>query len=223
MIARVREPAAQALPVQRINLRRSSRTPWSFPELTIHGDGVTPDGTARTITRAAFPQTMPAWSDDAAVAVLELLREVVTTVRTARAELGVPPSRKLTLLIEGAGADERALLETHADYVRRLARLDSFTFADSVERDRDTVRRVVRQMHLYLPLAGIIDTAAEITRLRRDLDKIAKQLRSLDGKLGNPKFRERAAPDVVAEAEALRQAALVRRDQLEGILAELTP
>jgi valyl-tRNA synthetase len=185
-------------------------------------DGRTPDRPARTITRAAYPEAMPAWGDDAAVAVLELLREVITAVRTARAELGVPPSKPLTLVIEGASPDDRVLLETHADYVRRLARLESFAFADTVERDSDTVRRVVRQMHLHLPLAGIIDKAAEITRVQRDLDKIAKQLRSLDAKLGNPKFHERAASDVVAEAEALQQSALVRREQLERILTELT-
>ena len=186
------------------------------------GDGLTPDGTARTITRAAYPQTMPAWEDGAAVAVLELLREVITVVRTARAELGVPPFKRLTLLIEGAAADDRAVLETQADYVRRLAGLESFAFADTVDHDRDTVRRVVRQMRLHLLLAGIIDRVAETTRVQRDLDKINKQLRALEGKLGNPKFRKRAAAEVVAEAEALRQGALVRREQVERILAELT-
>ena len=185
-------------------------------------DGLTPDGQARTVTCAAYPAAMPAWLDVDAVAVLALLREVVTTVRTARAELGVPPSKKLTLLIEGAGADEQALLETHADYLRRLARLESFVFADTVERESDTVRRVVRQMHLHLPLAGLIDKTAETARVQRELDKVDRQLRSLDGKLGNPKFRERAAPDVVAEAEVLQHAARLRRPQLEKILEELT-
>ena len=185
-------------------------------------DGLTPDGQARTITRAAYPEEMPAWADDDAVAALELLREVITTVRTARAELGVRPSKRLTLLIEGASAADRGLLDAHEQYVRRLAGLESFTFADNVARDGDTVRRVVRQMHLYLPLAGIIDKVAETARVRRDLDKNAKQLRSLDGKLANPKFRERAAPDVVTEAEALQRSAHRRRQQLEQILTELT-
>ena len=174
------------------------------------------------ITRAAYPQEVPAWVDDDAVVVLELLREVITTVRTARAELGVPPSKKLTLFIEGANADDRGLLETHEHYVRRLAGLESFAFADTVECDSDTVRRVVRQMHLYLPLAGIIDKAAETARVQRDLDKLDKRLRSLDGKLDNPKFRERAAPDVVDEAEAQHRSTLQRREQLAQILTELT-
>jgi valyl-tRNA synthetase len=152
---------------------------------------------------------------------MELLQDVITTVRTVRAELGIPPSRRLTLLVEGASVGERGLLDTHGDYLRRLAGLESFSFADAVERDADTVRRVVRQMRLYLPLSGIIDRAAEAARLTRELDKVAKQLRALDGKLGNQKFRERAMPEVVAEAEALHQSAVMRQGQLQQILVEL--
>ena len=184
-------------------------------------DGLTPDGQARTITRAAFPEPLSGWVDDEAVRVLELLQEVITMVRTVRAELGVPPSKKLRLQIEGASAGERDLLEAQGDYVQRLAGLEACEFAESVPRDADTVRRVVRQMRLYLPLAGIIDRSAETDRVRRELGKIAKQLGSLEGKLGNPKFRERAAPDVVAAAETQHDAAVRRRQQLDQILAEL--
>ncbi len=189
----------------------------------VPGDGLTPDGKARTITRAEFPQRVDGWTDPDAVAEIELLQEVVTTIRTVRAELGVPPSRKITTLIEGADEEVRAVLDRHGEYVRRLAGLETLSFADAVERDPDTVRRVVRQMRLYLPLAGIIDRDAETARVRKELDKLAKQLGGLEGKLGNPKFRERAAPEVVAEAEAQQRAALERRSQLEQILAELAP
>jgi len=186
------------------------------------GEGLTPDGQARTITRAAYPAEQPAWRDDAAVTVLELLQEVTTTVRTVRAELGVPPSRKIPLVIEGASAADREVLEAHAAYLRRLARLESFDFADSVAQHPDTVRRVVGDMRLHLPLAGIVDRSAETSRAERELGKLAKQLASLNGKLGNPKFRERAAPAVVAEAEAQLEVAQRRREQLERMLAELT-
>ena len=184
-------------------------------------EGTTPDGQANTITCAAYPAETPEWVDEAAVAVLELLQVVITTVRTVRAELGVSPSRKLSLVIEGASVADQQVLANHAGYVSRLAGLETCTFADTVEQDPDTVRRVVGQMRLCLPLAGIIDRGAEVTRVQRELHKLTKQLGALEGKLGNPKFRERAAPEVVAEAEAQQQAAELRRRQLDQILTEL--
>ena len=186
-------------------------------------DGRTPDGRARTVTRAVWPGPQPAWSDDEAVRVLALLQEVVTAVRTVRAELAVPPSRRLRLQVEHADADERSVLEAHGDYLRRLAGLEAFEFVESAPADPDTVRRVVRRMRLYLPLAGVIDRAAETARLRREIDKVSKQMGALEGKLGNPKFRERAAPEVVAETEARHEAARRRRQQLDEVLAELSP
>ena len=130
-------------------------------------DGRTPDGGARTVTRAPWPRPVPEWADDEAVSVLTLLQEVITAVRTVRAELGVPPSRRLRLRIEGAEPGERAVLDGHGDYLRRLAGLEAFEFVASAPADPDTVRRVVRRMRLYLPLAGVIDRAAETARLRR--------------------------------------------------------
>ena len=186
-------------------------------------DGRTPDGEARTITRAPYPRPVPEWTDDEAVSVLTLLQEVVTAVRTVRAELGVPPSRRLRLQIEHASPAERSVLDRHGDYLRRLAGLEAFEFVEAVPADPDTVRRIVRRMRLYLPLAGVIDRAAETARLRREIDKISKQLGSLEGKLGNPKFRERADPEVVAETEARHAAARQRRQQLGEVLAELSP
>ncbi len=186
-------------------------------------DGRTPDGEARTITRAPWPRPEPAWTDDQAVSVLTLLQEVITAVRTVRAELGVPPSRRLRLGIEHADPDERAVLDGHGDYVRRLAGLEAFEFVASVPADPDTVRRLVRRMRLHLPLAGVIDRAKETGRLRREIDKLSKQLGSLEGKLDNPRFRERADPDVVAETEARHSAARRRRDQLDEVLKELSP
>ena len=184
-------------------------------------EGLTADGQVRSITRAAYPQKQPAWVDDEAVAVLELLQEVITSVRTVRAELGVPPKKALMLLIEQATDDDREILQAHGDYLCRLAGLEAFDFPTVVARDPDTVRRVVRQMRLYLPLAGIIDREAETDRIKRELDKVAKQLRPLEARLANQKFRERADPDVVSEAEAKQEALLERGRQLEQILAEL--
>jgi len=187
-----------------------------------HDEEVKEGAKTRSITRSAYPVEMSSWVDDESVSALELLQEVITAVRTVRAELGVPPAKKLIMLIEQATSDDQQILEVHGGYLRRLAGLEAFTFAAEVSRDQDTVRRVVRQMRLYLPLAGILDREAETERIKRELDKVAKQLSPLEARLKNPKFREKADPDVVDEAESKQGVLLERRRQLEQILAELT-
>jgi valyl-tRNA synthetase len=184
-------------------------------------DGLAKDGVSRSIALAAYPKPEAAWRDDVACATMDLLQEVITTIRTARAERGVPPARRLTVLVEGADEGQARTLADGGEYVRRLAGLDALDLAASVPRSPDTVRQVVRGLQLHIPLAGIVDRQAEQERIRKDLTRLDKQLANVQGKLANPSFRERADPDVVREAETQLGALGAQRDKLERILAEL--
>ena len=184
-------------------------------------DGLAKDGVNRSIALAPFPQPEPAWQDDAACATVELLQEVITSIRTARAERGVPPSRRLTVLVEGADEVQARTLADAGEYIRRLAGLEALELAASVPRSPDTVRQVVRGLQIHIPLAGIVDRQAEQERIRKDLARLDKQLANVRGKLANPAFRERADPDVVRETEAQLVALGSQREKLERILAEL--
>jgi len=184
-------------------------------------DGLARDGVHRSIALAAFPAYEPAWIDEEAAAAMALLQEVTTAIRTARAERGVPPSRRLTVLIEGADAGQARLLSEGGEYIRRLAGLERLEFAASVPRSPDTVRQVVRQLQIHIPLAGIVDREAEQQRIRKELARLEKQLAGIDARLANADFRERADPDVVQEAERQRGDLGLQHQKLERILAEL--
>ena len=178
----------------------------------------------RTITLARFPAPVDAWRDDSAVAAMALLQDVVTTVRTVRSEWNVPPRLPITVNAHGADATTADRLRPHLDHVRRLAGLESFTFADAApERDPETVRRVVRDFELHIPLAGIVDRAQEAERVGRELERLVKQRNGLRARLENRSFLERADPDVVQETRAKNAAAGERQAKLERILAELSP
>ena len=185
------------------------------------GDGQAGGGAERTITLARFPEPEPAWRDERAASAVALLQEVVTAVRTVRSEWGVPPSRPVAALVEGAGAEVRGLLTRHGRHVRALAGLSSLECADDVPRSPDTVRRIVRDFQLHVPLAGVVDRAQETARVRRSLAKLTKQRGGLRTKLANRAFVERADPDVVRDARAQEQDLAQRQAQLERILEEL--
>ena len=184
-------------------------------------DGRSAGGTDQTITLSAFPTPEPEWADDEAVAVMTLLQEVTTGVRTVRSEWGVPPAQRVTALIQGADADTESALRTHASHIVRLAGLGALEFASSVERRPDTVRRVVRDFQIHIPLEGIVDRAREAARVRRDLDKVVQQRGRLRARLENPSFVERADPQVVSDARAQERERGVHQAKLEQILQEL--
>ncbi len=175
-----------------------------------------------TITRAPFPAPVESWRDDDAVSTMGLLQDVVTTVRTVRSEWNVPPRLPITVTAHGADRATAGRLDPHLDHVRRLAGLESFTFADTAPvNDPQTVRRVVRDFELHIPLAGIVDRAQEAERVERELGKLTKQRNGLRARLQNESFLERADPDVVQETRDQEAAAGERQQKLERILAEL--
>ena len=185
------------------------------------GDGTSATGNRPTITLAAFPRPTPEWQDDQAVAAITLLQEVVTAIRTVRSERGVAPAQKVEVIIENASSEERASLQAQRDHVLRLAGVKRLEFADSVPHNPDTVRSVVRGFQVHVPLAGVVDRSQETERVRRDLAKLVKQRGSLQSRLANAAFVERAAPAVVEEARNQEQSIAQRQAQLEQILAEL--
>ena len=185
------------------------------------GDGTLAAGTSPTITLAAFPRPTPEWQDARVVSVMTLIQDVITAIRTVRSEWGVAPSQRIRAIIESASNQDQSLLQAHRDQVSRLAGLEHLGFAESIPHDPDTVRRVVREFQVHVPLAGIVDRCKETERVRRDLAKLVKQRGALQSRLTNTAFVERAAPAVVEEARNQEQVFSQRQAQLEQILAEL--
>jgi valyl-tRNA synthetase len=151
------------------------------------------------------------------------VKEVVTSVRTVRAEKAVPPSRKIRVAIEGAGAEARTILEENGAYVRRLAGLDDdgMMFSAAASTQPGTVVRVVRDFRVHVDLAGSVAPEAERDKIVRELAKIEKEAASLDSKLSNSAFIERAPGEVVSAARAHRQTLDLRKGKLESTLREL--
>ena len=183
--------------------------------------GRTADGHHQTIALAQFPGKEPHWIDADGVARMRLLQELITAIRTVRAERAVQPSRKIRVVVEGADDHQHALFVDHGEYVRRLAGLDSVEFSAQVPRSPDTVIRIVRNVQVHIPLAGIVDRKAESARIERELAKLVRQRGALEGKLANAAFRTRANPEVVKETEVQAHNLGLRQEKLEKILQEL--
>jgi len=171
------------------------------------------------LARAEYPRPRPEWRDPTSEAQLERLMDLIREVRAVRAEVGVPAGAEVeVVLVSGAGAEE--LATTFAPAVRRLARAGAVRHAPGEKPPPGAARGVAGEVAFYLPVGGLVDWQAVRERLRRDLEKTARDLAKLEERLGNPQFRDRAAPEVVAKAEAEAGTLRARRARLERYLAE---
>ena len=152
-----------------------------------------------SIVIADYPVPRGDLVDATAERMAELIREIIVRVRNVRAEMNVEAKARLPLRIAGADPDTAAVLSANAAYLHRLARVDAIEWIAAPSDERASARAVAGPLSLEIPLSGVLDVEAERARLRKELEKVRKEIAGLDRKLGNAKFVERAPREVVEE------------------------
>jgi valyl-tRNA synthetase len=156
--------------------------------------------------------------DKDAEAELGWLVDLVTAIRSIRSEMNVPAGAQVSLVLVAANATrERA--GRWNDALMRLARLSEISFADNPP--KGSVQLLVRGEVAALPLAGLVDLAAEKARLEKELGKIAADIGHIDKKLGNADFMARAPEEVVDEQREKREEAEGRAAKVREALERL--
>jgi valyl-tRNA synthetase len=158
--------------------------------------------------------------DAEADAEMDWLIAAVSGIRSVRTEMNVPAGAKIPLVIVGAGAETGTRVESQLQALIRLARLDTVDYASDVP--AGSAQIVLGDATFALPLAGVIDIAAEKARLGRDVAKEDAEIEKLDKKLANEQFVAKAKPEVIAEQRTRRDEAVARRERLLAALSRLS-
>ncbi len=158
--------------------------------------------------------------DPTADAELEWLVSLVTGIRSVRQEMNVPAGAKVKLVVVGAGAETGARVTTHLSALTRLARLESVENGADVP--PNSAQLVLGEATFALPLAGVIDIAAERARLAKDMQKQDDEIAKIDKKLGNEQFVAKAPEEVIEEQRQRRAEAVDRRKRIAEALARLS-
>jgi len=160
------------------------------------------------------------WDDAAAAAEVQWLISLIEQVRALRAETNVPPGARVRLLFKDAGPATMERLERHGALLQRLARVDEAVVADG-ELPREAARFVLDEATVAIPLGELIDLEAERARLRKEIDRVAADLRKTEAKLANAQFLAKAPPEVVDEQRARLAEAQAVREKLTSALTRL--
>jgi len=173
---------------------------------------------ANELIVAQWPQAL-AVVDQEAQAEIDWLIRLVSAIRTARTELNVPPGAKLPMVVSGAAQDTHRRLDRQGVALARLGRVESLSFGEPPEGGAAQI--VVDEATFILPLEGVIDIAAEKTRLAKALAAAEKERDSLGGRLSNPSFVEKAKPEAVAKAREDHAERSAEAERLKAALERL--
>jgi valyl-tRNA synthetase len=178
-------------------------------------------GDVQSIMVSKFPVTDIACEDRAAEKEMEMIMQIITSIRNIRGEMRIPPSLKLKALVCAADEATRKIIENGVGYILNLSNLDDLTVDVNLLEPKGVATGVVGTTKIFVPLAGIVDIAAEKKRLDKELAKIAKDLEQSSRKLANSDFREKAAPEVIEKEEGKRKSFQEKFAALESALKKL--
>ncbi|HZL38876.1 MAG TPA: valine--tRNA ligase [Pseudolabrys sp.] len=156
-------------------------------------------------------------TDDKAEAEIGWLIELITVIRSIRAEMNIAAA--IPLVLAGASRETQSRAERWADFIKRLARVSEISSAATAP--KGSVQLVVRGEVAALPLIGVIDIAAERARLTKEMQKAESDIARVDAKLNNENFMARAPEEVVVEEKEKREEATGRKAKVTQALEAL--
>jgi valyl-tRNA synthetase len=175
--------------------------------------------------RPHYPLITASWPapkasvDAEAKTEVDWLIALIGNLRTAKNELGIAPGAKLDAFLPEPSLATRGIIERNPAAIERLARLNGIRFEAAPA--GAAMQIGAGDANLIVPLEGVIDIAAEKARLAKALELSTKEAKSLEGRLSNPSFVEKAKPEAVDKARADHALHAAEAERLSAALARL--
>ncbi len=168
-----------------------------------------------TIMLQPYPVAVAELIDEAAESDIEWLKSVIVSIRNIRGEMNIAPGKELPVLIQNGSDEDFRRLQDNYVALSKLAKLEQITWLEADEEAPMSATKLVGKMEVLVPMAGLIDKDAELGRLKREMEKLQKDVGRLEGKLGNEKFVASAPEEVVAKEREKLTAAKESQTKLQ--------
>jgi len=188
-----------------------------MPFITEELWGKVSQGREAMLIVSEWPDLSDTLIDEDATKDIDWVMSLITNLRSVRAEMNIPPSKKAPLLMLSDTLDPR--LAEYADVLSPMARVERVDLAS--EPPKGALQTVVEGVTFAIPIEGLIDLDAERDRLNKEIAKTQAEIEKVDKKLGNKNFVDRAPEAVVAEQHSRRDAFASELVKLEEALANL--
>jgi len=167
-----------------------------------------------TIMLQPYPAQADFVVDETAEQQLEWIMGFILGIRQIRGEMDISPGKPLTVLLQDLSAEDADQLQKHLLFIKKLARLEDIQTIAADDEPPASATALLGSMKILVPMAGLIDVAAERNRLQKQLDRATSDLQKINAKLANENFVARAPEAVVAKERG-------RLDDLEQEIGQL--
>lgn len=151
----------------------------------------------QSIMRAAFPSVEMEWIDEKAESDMAFVQNVISAVRTIRGENNIPPATEVRVHVRPTAERRELIFDAYGKYLKKLARVGSIDVISPTWVPKLAASAVVEGAEIFIPLEGLIDVSAERARLEKEIARLQQLVESIEKKLNNPQFVERAPKEVV--------------------------
>jgi len=174
---------------------------------------------ARSIALDRFPEADAAEMDTSAEEQIALLQEIITSARNIRAEMKLDPKAKLPAQLIATSVWSKSTVGGSLDTILRLAALSSLSFSNAPFDSAQGVIRSTKDFELFIAYEAAVDVKAEVARLRKELDRLTKDVASKQQRLEDETFRSRAPEHIV---KGLETTLAERRTEFQKVGERLT-
>ncbi|MDA0687316.1 MAG: valine--tRNA ligase [Proteobacteria bacterium] len=182
------------------------------PMLEIKGD---------SIMLQPYPVYEASRSDPEAEDHIAWLQGIIVAIRNIRGEMDISPGKAITVHLRGGEPSDQQRLESYRPYLQKLAKLESIDWLEANVEAPASATGLYGSVEVLVPLAGLIDVAAEQARLEKEINKLQGSLKSVSAKLGNSKFVDNAPAEVVEKERAKEQEMTAALNALQEKLQQL--
>jgi valyl-tRNA synthetase len=175
-----------------------------------------------SIMLQSYPKANSQLISDNAIKEINWVMDFILGLRRIRGEMNIAPGKKLNVLLQQGTAEDRDLKIKTQHFLIKLGRLESITWLDDNKTPPESAIALVGTLQILIPMSGLIDKAAEISRLEKEILKATKELPRIEGKLKNPDFIARAPQAVINKEKEKLTDLNLSLSQLNAQLKKIT-
>ncbi|HUI31348.1 MAG TPA: valine--tRNA ligase [Candidatus Acidoferrales bacterium] len=158
---------------------------------------------SESITVAEFPEAEIRFVNEKIEAEMELIQEVISSIRAMRKEASVPPNVLVDIVVKPKDENILKTLSSNESHIRCLAKAESFSIGFDLRKPETSKSAVIRGTEIFISLEGLVNVDAERSRLEKEIDRVKGVIAGIEAKLSNEQFIKRA-PAQVIEKEKLK-------------------